>query len=169
MLKVTEIFGCFRVRVTISPSSVSFCIFSSMKWIPVFLLCLMAGLPGYVEGQHLPDFSEAVDPAELDPGAVFFHLDTARQYRKPVRLDFVRQEFAPDVPVEMETFYQKSAHHTLLRLGKISFTPANLFAMTEGSGHTFIKMTDGVCTVITRITVDPVAEKPAVLTRNCTL
>src|SRR5690606_20878650 len=117
-----------------------FCIFSSMKWIPVFLLCLLAGLPNDAKGQHLPDFNEAVDPTDLEPAAVFFHLDTVRQYRKPVKLDFVRQEFAPDTPVELETFYQKSAHHTLLRLGKISFSPVNLFAMTEGSGHTFFRM-----------------------------
>jgi hypothetical protein len=140
-----------------------------MKWIPVFLLCLMAGLPDHAEGQHLPDFSDAVDPADLDSDVVFFHLDTVRQYRKPVKLDFVRQEFAPDVPVELETFYQKSAHHTLLRLGKISFASANLYAMTEGPGNTFFKMTDGVCTVITRFTVDPTAPETTLLTRTCTL
>ncbi len=139
-----------------------------MRWFPV-LLCTLVCLVTSGQSQVIPDFNQAIDPADLAKEVILLQLDTSKAHRTPINLSIFRKEFLPDAQIQLETFYQKSDQHALLRLGKFKFSSANLFAMSEGAGHTYLKLTDGICTIITSHSDSQPLKQPTLLDKNCVL
>ena len=118
-------------------------------------------------GQQLPDFDQAIDPLSLDFQEIFNHLDTIQFHRKPVNLSFLKEEFPDQNTLTLETFYQKSTGHQLLRLSKNNIDPNQIYAMIEGWGTTYFKVSDGNCVVINTIWNANESEKSPPLYRKC--
>lgn len=113
---------------------------------PMLCLCLLYGV--CLSAQSLPNFNDAVDPANLDAADIFFQLDTVASHRRPLSLAGVGKEFGSREPLFVETFYQKSAEHQLLQLTKFTLPLDRLYAMVEGLGKTYFRISDGVCTIV---------------------
>lgn len=112
----------------------------------------------YATGQSLPDFDRAIDPASLNAEDIYLHLDTITDHRKPVSLNYLRDEFPRQETLYMECYYQKSSGHHLLRLGQSKIKPESLYVMAEGWGTTYLIISDGYCTIFQSINHD--AELP---------
>lgn len=139
-----------------------------MRWFPVLLLCTLVCLASSAHSQVIPDFNQAIDPAELAKEVILLQLDTSKLHRTPINLSIFRKEFLPDAQIQLETYYQKSDQHALLRLGRFKYSSTNLFVMSEGTGNTFVKLTDGICTIITSLS-DNQSAQPTLLDKKCTL
>ena len=119
-----------------------------MRWSRFPLLCLWSVLCVGLTAQSLPNFSDAVDPAILHASDIIFQLDTVASHRRPFFLGTVSQEFGSADELLVETFYQKSAEHQLLRLAKYTLPIERLYTMIEGLGKTYFRISDGTCTVV---------------------
>lgn len=140
-----------------------------MRWFPVLLLYTLVCLATNGHSQVIPDFNQAIDPADLAREVILLQLDTSKVHRNPINLSIFQKEFLPDAQIQLETYYQKSDQHTLLRLGRLRFSSANLFVMSEGTGYTYLKLTDGICTIITCHSDNQSAQQPTLLDKKCTL
>ena len=117
--------------------------------------------------QQLPSFSQAIDPTELDLESIYFHLDTVGNHRKPVRISFLQAEFPDHNSLSIETYFQRSNKHKLLRLGSYHIIPGQLFVMAEGWGTTYLKISDQYCTVVTGLVMGAVQNDLILLERKC--
>lgn len=119
-----------------------------MRWSRLPLLCLWSLLCVGLTAQSLPNFNDAVDPADLTSIDITYQLDTVAAHRRPYSLANISQEFDTQNQVVLETFYQKSTQHQLLRLAQITIPLDHLYSMIEGLGKTYFRISDGTCTVI---------------------
>jgi hypothetical protein len=119
-----------------------------MRWSRIPLLCLLILVGIKLDAQNIPDFTDAVDPLELNTPEIWLQLDTVVQHRTAISLSGVVQEFARGEKLFIETYYQKSVHHKLLKLAEYTLPIDHLYGLVEGTGKTYYRISDGVCTVI---------------------
>ncbi len=113
--------------------------------IPLVSLLLLVQLPESA-AQIGKDLDHSVDPASLSIPELYDQLDTVALHRVPVNITNLLQHFPAGSPLQMETFYQKSEHHSLLRLSKGSLMRGDRsYVYSEGMGNTYLRISDGQC------------------------
>ena len=140
-----------------------------MRWSRLLPLCLLALFSFCLQAQIMPDFSDAVDPGELDAIEIFRQIDTASAHRVPVVLNSLETDFIQAQDLTVETYYQKSDTHHLLQLSKFRMPVTHLLVMVEGIGKTYFRISDGVCTITTMYQKSSDRLDHLLLDRNCTL
>lgn len=138
-----------------------------MRWSRFLPICACICLIATLYSQSVPDFNQAVDPVSLDPANIFEQLDTVKMHRTPINLSYLSNEFPGQKSLMIETYYQKSAKHHLLRLSKNLISPERFFAMAEGWGTTYFRISDGNCIIVSTILQGKNQNESADLHRNC--
>lgn len=110
------------------------------------VLAILACLTAFAQKDS--DMSRAIDPSRLSLQEFFVQIDTIVEHKEPILLKII-EEFGIGSVVQIETFYRKSKDHLLLQLGKISLPSTDLFVMIEGFGHSYFKISDQHCTLLT--------------------
>ena len=130
------------------PVLVKFFYFSSVRWSRVPPVLAFICMAFHTVGQSLPAFEDAIDPVSLDYDEIYQHLDTTTGHRQPFSLSYLDREFPAGEILTIESYFQKSPDHHLLRLSQNSIVNNRLYVMAEGWGATYFKISDGHCTII---------------------
>ena len=138
-----------------------------MRWthFPPICLCLLLSNAAWC--QFVPDLSQARDPADFSIVQIFEQLDTISSHRRPIALDFLEEEFPKEASITIETYFQKSDQHALLRLGSNRIRSNPIFLVLEGWGTTFVRISDNQCSVIQIIHHDRQHTRFDPLYRDC--
>jgi hypothetical protein len=138
-----------------------------VKWSRLPPVCAFLCITVRCFCQQVPAFNQAIDPTTLDLESIYQHLDTIGSHRKAVRLHFLQNEFPDHSPLTIETFFQKSETHRLLRLSSYRIAPEQLFVMAEGWGNTYLKISDQHCTVVSALITGPNQDNLLLLDKKC--
>ena len=141
--------------------------FPKVKWSLFPPICAFLCITISCFCQPLPAFNHAIDPSELDLESIYQHLDTIYDHRKPVRLSFLQHEFPEQLYLTIETYFQKSKTHKLLRLSSYQIEPTHLFVMAEGWGATYLRISDQNCTIVSALIQDAVQDSFVLLDKQC--
>ncbi len=122
-----------------------------MKWTLFHLLAWVNLISIYPAMAQSNEFylDTAVIVYDLNQLELREHLDLMSPFRQPVLLTDDKNVFMPGQKVWLETFYQKSESNRLLKMNQVQLQYHDLYAMTEGSGKTIFRISDGQCVSIT--------------------
>ena len=114
----------------------------------VVIFYLIIAIP--VLAQPIINFDESIDPYKLEISVLLEQLDTSTQYCVPLSLDYLKEEFPHRDLLLVETFYQKSPHHLLLRLGLGKIPVQNSYIYSGAVGSTYLRISDDYCSIVVK-------------------
>ncbi len=142
----------------------------AMKWklSPMFIWVAIA-LPGLLEAQRLPDFTDAKDFDELSVDDLYDFINTQSHTPATIDLRYLQDEFPEANEITLTTFYREDVLHPLFRISKGVIPLHNNYLRVNRNGENYFHLSDGICDLFVYYKADDVGGQPALHTKvkNC--
>jgi hypothetical protein len=102
----------------------------------------------YGQNQALPAFEQARQVHLLQPDTQLQYLSVETNPRAIIMLDQIDELFPLTDRVNIETYYLPDQSEMLLAMAKGVLPATRIHMMAEGPGHTYFRITDGVCILV---------------------
>ena len=123
----------------------------AMRWtLPISILTMVVVFVDMTYGQNqvFPAFDKALQVHLLQPDTQLRYLSVEANARAIIILDQIDELFPLTDRVNIETYYQPEQSDMLLAMAKGILPSTRMHMMAEGPGHTYFRITDGVCILV---------------------